>query len=222
MSPEHHEHDRSGAGSGVLFVILFVVGIIPLGGLLGSFGDSDATFDIYFANSSNRAANMVGGGFLAASGFAFLWFLQHLRQSLQSDDNRSATLPNFMFNTGLVFIALHLVGSAALISVSVTRAFGGLFDEKNALDVGQAVLPQFGYVVLAFYSLLAATVMVASATLSARRAGVFPRWLCRFGFTVTVLIPLFSMSGGMAFFMLPIWVLAVSIYWFRIPNQALA
>ncbi len=84
-----------------------------------------------------------------------------------------------MFSAGLVFVALLLVGGAALVTVSVTLAFGGLFDEARILDVGQSVLPQLGYVVLALYALWAAGVMVAAATVSARRSASFPRWLRR-------------------------------------------
>lgn len=213
---EHREPDPTGAASGVLFVVLFIGGVIPLGDLLGSFGDSDATFDAYFASTSNRAGNIVGGALIGASAFAFLWFLHHLRQWLQPDETRAATLANIMFSAGLVFVALLLVGTAALVTVPITLAFGGLFDEEHVLEVGQAVLPQLGYVVLALYAMWAAAVMVAVATVSARRSASFPRWLCRLGLVVTGFLVLLGTSGGMAFFALPVWVLAVSINWFRI------
>lgn len=213
---ERREPGRTGAASGVLFVVLFIGGIIPLGALLGSFGDEDATFSTYFASTSNRAGNIVGGVLLGASAFVFLWFLHHLRQWLQPDATRAATLANIMFSAGLVFVVLLLVGTAALVSVPITLAFGDLFDTDDVLKVGQAVLPQLGYVVLALYALWAAAVMVAVATVSARRSGSFPRWLCRLGFVATGFLVLLGFSGGMAFFALPVWVLAVSVNWFRI------
>ena len=49
--------DREGRGrgwSGIAFAVLYVAGLVPLGELLGSFGDSDATFVAYFAKDSNR------------------------------------------------------------------------------------------------------------------------------------------------------------------------
>lgn len=216
---ENREPDRAGAASGVLFVVLFIGGVIPLGELLGSFGDSDATFDAYFASASNRAGNIVGGALIGASAFAFLWFLHHLRQWLQPEETRAATLANIMFSAGLVFVVLLLVGTAALVAVPITLAFGDLFDTDNVLQVGKAVLPQLGYVVLALYALWAAAVMVAVATVAARRAGSFPRWLCRLGFAATVFLVLLGFSGGMAFFALPVWVLAVSVIWFRIQKD---
>ncbi len=212
---EHRQPGRAGAASGVLFVVLFVGGLVPLGTLLGSFADEDATFNTYFASTSNRAGNIVGGVLLAASAFVFLWFLHHLRQWLQPDDTRAATLANIMFSAGLVFVVLVLVGTAALVTVPITLVFGDLFGTDDVLKVGQAVLPQLGYVVLALYALWAAAVMVAVATVSARRSGAFPRWLCRLGFVASGFIVLLGFSGGMAFFALPVWVLAVSVNWFR-------
>lgn len=206
---------RAAALSGVCFVVLFIGGAIPLGELLGSFADSDATFASYFATSSNRIGNIVGGGLLAASGFAFLWFLHHLREWLQSHNTQSATLPHFMFNSGLVFVVLLLVGTAALVTVPVTLTFAELTDDAP-FEMGQAVLPQLGYVVLALFANWAAAVTIVAATTSARRSGSFPRWLCRFGFVVAGFVVLLGLSGGGAFFALPAWVLAVSIHWFRI------
>lgn len=81
------------------------------------------------------------------------------------------------------------------------------------------ILPQLGYVVLALYALWAAGVMVAVATVSARRSDSFPRWLCRLGFAATGFLFLLGMSGGLAFFALPAWVLAVSLHWFRFDRR---
>ncbi len=195
-------------------MVLFIGGVIPLGELLGAFADSDTTFVSYFASSSNRIGNIVGGALLTASTFAFIWFLHHLRARLQPDDTCSASLPNLAFSSGLVFVALLLVGTAALVTVPVTLTFAELTDDAP-FATGQAVLPQLGYVVLALFANWVAAVTVAAATMAARRSGSFPRWLVRFGFVVTGFLVLLGLTGGLAFFALPAWVLAVSIHWFR-------
>jgi len=64
--------------------------------------------------------------------------------------------------------------------------------------------------------------MVAAATVSARRSGSFPRRLCRVGFVATGFLFLLGMSGGLAFFALPAWVLAVSVHWFRTRDPSVA
>lgn len=205
---------RAASASGICFSVLFVGGIICLGELLGSFADSDQAFEVYFANSGNRAANIVGGILLTAAALVFLWFLQHLRERLQPDATCSATLPNFVFSTGQTFVTLLLVGTAALVTVSVTLAFATLTDDQP-LTTGQAVLPQLGYVVLALFANWTAAAMVLAATISAGRTGSFPRWLRGLGYVVTGFLVVFSLAGGGAFFALPAWTLAVSIHWSR-------
>lgn len=63
---------RGRAWSGIGFAVLFFAGLLPLGDLLGSFGDSDATFVAYFAKDSNEVGALVGGVGLALAGLAFL------------------------------------------------------------------------------------------------------------------------------------------------------
>lgn len=205
---------RVAAASGICFSSLFIGGLIPLGELLGSFADADRTFEVYFASSTNRASNIVGGILLAAAAFVFLWFLLNLRERLQPDETGSATLPNFVFSTGQAFVTLLLVGTAALVTVPITLAFATLTDDQP-FTTGQAILPQLGYVVLALFANWAAAATVLGATVSAGRTGSFPRWLRGLGFVVTGALLLFGLTGGGAFFALPIWTLAVSLHWWR-------
>ena len=212
--PEPLASGRAAAASGICFSVLFIAGVLPMGELLGSFADSDQAFEVYFADTANRAGNIVGGILLAASALAFLWFLQHLHQRLQPDTTHPPTLPNFVYSTGQTFVALLLVGTAALVTVPVTLAFAALTDDQP-FTTGQAVLPQLGYVTLALFANWTAAAMVLTATISAGRTGSFPRWLRVLGYVVTAFLVLFSLTGGGAFFALPLWTLAVSIHWWR-------
>ena len=65
----------------MLFALLVFAGLLPLGELLGSFGDSDATFVAYFEAESIRIGTIVGGFVLALGALSFLWFLSHLRSA---------------------------------------------------------------------------------------------------------------------------------------------
>ena len=205
---------RTAAASGICFSVLFIAGLVPLGELVGSFADSDQTFEVYFADAANRAGNIVGGILLAASALVVLWFLEHLRQRLPSDPTRAPTLPNFVYSTGQTFVTLLLVGTAALVTVPVTLAFATLFDDQP-FSTGQAVLPQLGTVIVAFFANWTAAAMVLTATISARRTGSFPRWLRVLGYVVPAIMVLFTLTIGLAFFALALWTLAVSIHWRR-------
>jgi len=212
--PEPLASGRTAAASGICFFVLFIAGVVPMGELIGSFADSDQPFEVYFADSANRAGTIVGGILLAAAALVFLWFLQHLRQRLQPDTTRAPTLPNFVYSTGQTFVTLLLVGTAALVTVPVTLAFATLTDDRP-FTTGQAVLPQLGYVVLALFANWTAAAMVLTAIISAGRTGAFPRWLRGLGFVVTAFLVLFGLTGGLAFFALPLWTLAVSIHWWH-------
>jgi hypothetical protein len=212
--PEPLASGRAAAASGISFSVLFIAGLLPLGELLGSFADSDQTFEAYFADSANRAGNIVGGILLVAAALVFLWFIQHLRQRLQSDTTRPPTLPNFVYSTGQTFVTLLLVGTAALVTVPVTLAFATLFDDQP-FTTGQAVLPQLGTVIVAFFANWTAAAMVLTATIAARRTGSFPRWLRGLGYAVPTFMVLFTLTIGLSFLALALWTLAVSIHWWR-------
>jgi hypothetical protein len=129
-------------------------------------------------------------------------------------DGRSTTLPVVASAAGVVFVALLLGGSAALVTVPFAIAFGNVFDTRGVLVTGKSLLPQLGYVLLAVYALWAAGVMVVAATISGRRSGAFPRWLGPLGFVAAGLLFLLGTSV-IGLFALPLWVLAISLVSFR-------
>lgn len=209
---------RTGPVMGVVFAVLFIGGIFAFGELLGSSGDSDATFETYFASNSNRASNLVGGVLFGAAGLVFVWFLVHLGEWLEPDDRRAEVRSRISMTSGLVFVALLLSATAALVTVPFILVFGELYDEEGVLESGKALLPQLGFVLLAFYAMWAAAVMVATTTVSARRSGQLPRWICRVGFVASGLLVMVGPSG-LGLFVLPAWVALISGYWFRVQKR---
>src|SRR5687767_7154263 len=65
---------KSAARASAVFVVLFVVGLLMLGDLLGSFADSDRAFADHFADGGTRARDIVGSLLLVLAGFALVWF----------------------------------------------------------------------------------------------------------------------------------------------------
>ena len=202
--------DRRRARSGIAFAVLNVAGLVPLGELLGSFGDSDATFVDYFAKDSNSNGAVVGGIVLALSTLTFLWFLSNLRLSVDS----TGPLPGVITAAGTTFVVLLMSGTAALVTVPYARTFGGAFDEESVLVGSDALLPQLGYVLVAVFAMWAAAVLILAATLAARAHSSFPRWLVRLGFAASAFVFLLGPSV-MGVLGVPAWALAVSIHWLR-------
>ncbi len=196
--------------SAVVFAVLYVAGLVPLGDLLGSFGDSDATFADYFANDSNRIGTIFGGVGLALAGLAFLWFVSNLHSSVE----RVGPLPGLVTAAGTTFVVLLFAGTAALVTVPFARTFGSSYGDDSVLLSGEALLPQLGYVLLAVLAMWAAAVFILATSLAARANRSFPRWLVRLGFGAAVFVFLlgFSVMGLLG---VPVWAFAVGIHWFR-------
>lgn len=195
---------------GIAFAVLYVAGLVPLGELLGSFGDSDRTFVVFFASDSNRAGVVIGGLVLALAGLQFLWFLSSLRLSVEGP----GSVPGVVSAAGTTFVVLLLVGTAALVTVPFARIFGEALDGDSVLVASEALLPQLGYVVLAVLAMWAAAAMILATTLAARARGLFPTWLVRFGFVASAFVFLLGPSV-MGLLGVPAWALAVSVYWLR-------
>ena len=196
--------------SAVCFAVLYVAGFVPLGELLGSFGDPDATFADYFAKDSNRIGAVLGGVGLALAGLAFLWFLSNLHSSVE----RVGPLPGLVTAAGTTFVVLLFAGTAALVTVPYARTFGGAYGDDSILLSGEALLPQLGYVLLAVLAMWTAAVFILATTLAARSNRSFPRWLVRLGFVAAVFVFLLG-STVMGLLGVPVWAFAVGIHWFR-------
>lgn len=201
---------RSRAWSAIAFGVLYVAGVVPLGELLGSFGDPDETFADYFAKDSNRIGTVLGSVALALAGLAFLWFLSNLRLFVE----RVGPLPGVVTAAGTTFVVLLFVGTAALVTVPYARTFGAAYGDDALLLSGEALLPQLGYVLLGVFAMWAAAVFILATTLAARANGSFPRWLVRVGFASAVFV-FFLGSSVMGLLGVPIWAFAVGIHWFR-------
>ncbi len=201
---------RGRAWSAVTFAVLFVVGVLPLGDLLGSFGDSDETFVAFFAQDRNRAGVVIGGVVLTLAGLTFLWFLANLRLAIEG----AGALPNVVSAAGVAFVVLLLVGAAAIVTVPYARIFGEALDTESILVGSEALLPQLAYVLITVTSMWVASAMILAVSLAARARGLFPRWLVRLGFGTSLFVFLLGPSV-MGILGLPVWALAVGVHWFR-------
>ncbi len=201
---------RSRAWSAIGFAVLYVAGFVPLGELLGSFGDPDEAFADYFANDSNRIRAVLGGVGVALAGLAFLWFLANLHSSVK----RVGPLPGLVSAAGITFVVLLFTGTAALVTVPYARTFGAAYGDDSILLIGEALLPQLGYVLLAVLAMWTAAVFIVATTLAARANGSFPRWLVRLGFVAAVFVFLLG-SSVMGLLGVPVWAFAVGIHWLR-------
>jgi hypothetical protein len=155
-----------GAATGIVFVVLTIVGFIVFGGTNPPDLNAPAQeWASYFASEDGgvRASIVL----LTAAMFFFIWFLGTLTSVLRVAAG-SPRLPSIAFAGGIVGATLLLVGLAAEAVAAfrpqgadplITRAMSDIF-----VMVGVAAIP-------AFLALFAATAIVVL------RTGAFPAWL---------------------------------------------
>ncbi|MEX2227906.1 MAG: hypothetical protein WEB52_15840 [Dehalococcoidia bacterium] len=200
--------------AGPAFVVLFVAGGVLLGELLGTFGDPDATFDEYFAERGNRARDIVGGYLLAASGMVLIWFAVQLRRALRVADNE-ASWPDVAGLAGALAGLLIVVAAAALMTVSLSMAFGRGFGDTGQFASGAAGPPQLGYVLLCALAVIPAAAMIVASSIVTLKERSAPRWVSYAGFPLAAFLLLGLSVGPLV--ALPIWVAAATFSLRRLP-----
>jgi hypothetical protein len=195
---------KSASTAGGVFALLLVVSLATLGDLLGSFADPDDAFETHFSDSGNRASDIVGSLSLVLAGYAMVWFAIAIAEA--RDNRRTPLVVTASLACGGMVIA-----GLALATVPLTISFGDLSDDPG-LGVGQAVLPQFGYVSLVIGAMLPAAALVI---VIARIPNLLPRWLSVAGYPVAALLLLAVMVMPMV--LLAVWIAAVSIVLRRSP-----
>jgi hypothetical protein len=196
---------RWGGLAGVLYVVLFAVGVILLYGSSPDTSGAPAKIVSWYSDSGHR--DRINFGWLAAGLgiLCFVWFLSALRQTvrrLEGDDG---------FLTGLVTIGGGIYATLALAALAVNTGIRTMSDDTyhhtvypgllHAADDASWVLHASGGVGLA-------TLIVASS-IAALRAAAVPRWAGILGIVAGVL----SLGLIMFFpwFIAALWVLVVGI-----------
>jgi hypothetical protein len=191
--------ERLAALAGVAFVVLYVAAF----GLGIEVGASDQEILDYYADSGNRAKEVVAFFLIAAAALAFLVFASSLRNAIARAERETGMLAALVLAGGTASAVLVLAGNA----VSRATAFAAMSDEFE-LDPNLRRLAEDAGFLLFVSGALAAIVLVVAVSLAALRHGVLPRWLGWTGFPAAALLTLAIAFIG--FLVLALWVLAVS------------
>lgn len=195
---------RTAAISGILFAILFTVGLMLTGGLPSDVSDQKAID--YYADSGNRVEAIIGAYALVLSMLCLLPFLAHMRERLASSP-RSAPFAPVVFVAGLLFMAMGMAAATAFAWLPAGVTFGSAPAPQNA-DLARFA-PQLGFGLLMVAGGLSAATAFGAAAIGAIRGHIGAAWLGWAGLVVAILqvvavafIPLL---------LLALWVLVVSI-----------
>jgi hypothetical protein len=204
--------ERWGPLAGVVFVVLFVVGLsmnnIP------SADDSASKITSFYNDGGDRAQLIISSYLLWLAGLFFFWFIASLRARLIAVEGAPGRLTSITFGGGLVFIGLLMAAAACFASVAGDITFGG--EDFVGVD-GARFVPELGYPLLLIGGMFAAIAMIDAASILIVRTGVVPTWIGYFGFVAAVALLFAGFFLPMIFLVL--WVLFVSVAMWRAPAQ---
>ena len=194
--------------SGIVFVVLFVVGFSLIDFPSGD--DSAAKIASFYNDGGERAQLIIGCYLLVLSALFFLWFLASLRSRLLAAEGPPGRLTAIAFGSGLVFVGLLMVAAAVFMTVAANITFG---DEKFAGVEAARLLPNLGYPVLLIGGMFAAIAMIDATCVLIMNTATLPRWIAWFGFVAAAVLLVSFLFFPIILFLL--WVLFTSVALYR-------
>jgi hypothetical protein len=157
---------RAAAATGIVFVLLTVIGLVVVIPKAPAFDSSPARIQQYYVQHRH---DLHVGLFIASFGFFFfVWFLGSLVSHLRAAEGRQGRLTAIVFGSGLIFIG------AVIIALTVFAA-AAFRPEQTSAEVLRA-LNDFGFLLAAPVALVATAFFAAIARLSLK-TGALPGWL---------------------------------------------
>jgi MFS family permease len=157
---------RAAAASGIVFVLLTVIGLVVVIPKAPAFDSSPARIQHYYVQHRH---DLHVGLFIASFGFFFfVWFLGSLVGHLRAAEGRQGRLTAIVFGSGLIFIG------AVIIALAVFAA-AAFRPEQTSAEVIRA-MNDFGFLLAVPVALVGTAFFAAIARLSLK-TGALPGWL---------------------------------------------
>jgi hypothetical protein len=183
--------------SGILFVVLFLVGFA----LLGESGDTPADVLAFYVDNETRL--IIAFFLLATSAVAYIWFVATVRSVLASAEAEPRALAALGFGGGLATAVLLIVGAAPLAALTDAA------DQVGSESAGAAyALNSMAYPLMTV-GIGASSLLALALGFVALRTGTLPRWL---GWVSVVAAPIILVAVlFVPVFVFLLWVALVSI-----------
>ena len=200
--------------TGVVYVVLLVLGIIVSGGGPGFRASADEIVDYYTDSSAQVWANAY---LTMLAVFFFLWFVGSLRSFLRPAEGGTGRLSAVAFGGGVAAGALYLASSTmSLTAVFRAERPGGIGDQAatTLFDLGGSLFNVAVPTALAV--VLAATAVVGF------RTAVLPTWLAWVTAVIAVGLLALWVAWIVHFSVFLAWVLFMSVFLYlrEAPAQA--
>ena len=166
----------------------------------------EAELTAWFDEPGHQAWLIVGLGSASVAAIAFFWFIGVIRRRLgEHEDQFFATV---FFGSGLVYVTVSLVGSAAIASPAVATT---ALDAAEVSPSSASLAGGLGAALLLVVAPRLQAVFIFTTSTVFLRSQVLPSWVAVVGYivgTAMFIAPIVWRSLGLAF---PIWVSVVSV-----------
>jgi hypothetical protein len=142
------------------------------------------------------------------AGVAFLWFIGVLRDRLgQQEDRFFATV---FLGSALLFLAMLFASAAIAGAVILVASSAGSNEIINSATFRFARAT--GYIFMNVYAIKMAGVFMITTSTLVIYTKIVPRWIAILGYVLALVLLIGSYYISLSFFVLPLWVLLVSVY----------
>jgi hypothetical protein len=195
---------------GAIGAALWVISLFLLEGAGNPAGPSGGEEIVRFYQDS-RTAILLAATLHVLGGFFFLWFLASLRSVLAAGG-----APSWLTTATLVG---GVAGGALLLGMTGGQSTGATTDPE-LLTPDSAIV--FWRLAHGFFvgAEVALAVFVGALSILALRRVVLPRWLGWFGVVVTVLLLIPPIGWAALLFLVPVWVIIVSVILWRTSGRS--
>jgi hypothetical protein len=183
--------------SGILFVVLTLVGIVVIGGSTPDSSDTPAKITSFYADHHSK--QFVAVVFVALGALFLAIFVASLRDRLRSGGSETWA------NVALVGGAATVVGFLVAAAVHAALADGG--DHHFSADAMVALNGLDSNDFFVFF--LPLGIMVLGAGGASLQTGVLPRWLAWSGVVLGILS--FTPVGFFTILLIALWIIVVSL-----------
>jgi hypothetical protein len=196
---------RWAALGGVVYVVLFVIGVILMFSGTPDTSSAPAKIIAYYSDSGHRDKISIGWVIAGLGIFFFFWFLSALRQTvrrLEADDG---------FLTGLTTIGGAAYGTLTLAALGLEAGISTMSDDTYHHTVYPGLIHAADDAAWMMHAGggAGAAAMIIAASLAGLRAGAVSRWLGWLGVVAGILG--LGLVVFFPWFVVGIWILVVSI-----------
>lgn len=199
-----------GGLSGIVFAVLFVVGLLLVRQGPG-LGVPDAVYTQFYAGGSDVL--VVAGLYVVPfAGIAFLWHMAAIRTLIEAHPGPPSRIPfGLHLASGLLFVAMMFAGAAAVGALALLSVFSTApTTALPSVEVARA-LTAVGYGLVFVYGVRATGMYMITMTTTLRATGILPRWLVVLGYLAATFLLVSTTFHPAVLLVFPAWVIVVSI-----------